>query len=222
MAYRLLDLFCGEGGAALGYAQAGFEVTGVDKYLQPRYPFTFIHADITTLEIDLSEFDAIHASPPCQAHSTMKALWIYEHPDLIPETLALLEGFAGPWVVENVPGSELADSVTCCGAALGCHVNEPAKLVLKRHRLFASNIKLNVPPCMCRHYRQTGYMVLPIHGGIKNNPRMNSYQWDSVKVRRRLMGLPHASSQGLSQAIPAAFTHHLGKQLMSYLKEQAA
>lgn len=217
MSYRLLDLFCGEGGAALGYHQAGFEVVGVDKYQQDRYPYEFIRSDVTTLDIDLSQFDAIHASPPCQAHSTMKALWSYDHPDLIPETFALLSGFQGVWVVENVPGSELPNSVTYCGAAMGLHINEPAKLVLKRHRLFASSIELNVPSCNCRHYRNVGYNVLPVHGGTKNNPRMASYQWDTVKNRRTLMGIPHASSPGLSQAIPAAYTQHIGKQLIRHL-----
>ena len=43
---ELLDLFCGVGGASVGYAQAGFEVFGVDLKHGKRYPFTYLRADV--------------------------------------------------------------------------------------------------------------------------------------------------------------------------------
>src|SRR4051812_27036552 len=70
---RLLDLFCGAGGAAMGYARAGFEVVGVDIKPQPHYPFTFVQADaleyLDGTDSHNKIFDVIHASPPCQRYS---------------------------------------------------------------------------------------------------------------------------------------------------------
>ena len=68
---KLLDLFCGAGGASAGYARAGFEVTGIDVKHGKRYPFTYIRGDVRDyLNTEfLSQFDVIAASPPCQTHS---------------------------------------------------------------------------------------------------------------------------------------------------------
>ena len=61
---KLLDLFCGAGGAAMGYHRAGFdEIIGIDIEPQPNYPFEFIQADVLSYA-GFSSFDLIHASPP--------------------------------------------------------------------------------------------------------------------------------------------------------------
>lgn len=216
----LLDLYCGEGGAALGYFQAGFDILGVDKHPQPKYPYAFIKADVLELGLHLADFDAVHASPPCQAHSPLRAMWVWDRPDLIPQTRALLGQYKGPSVIENVPGSNLRDSVTYCGAAMGCYVDRPAKLVLRRHRLFApSNFTLVAPECQCARFKRNGYDILTVMGGTKNNPRMPSHQWDTIATRRRVMHLPHATSYGLSQSIPPPYTYDIGRQMMRHLNQ---
>jgi DNA (cytosine-5)-methyltransferase 1 len=136
---RLLDLFCGAGGAAMGYSRAGFEVVGVDIEPQRRYPFEFIKGDaIVGLEsllargLDhylLCDFDAIHASPPCQAYGSLRALNpTKDYPRLIEPTRELLVAIGLPYVIENVPGAPLIDPVRLCGSMVG--------LPIRRHRLF--------------------------------------------------------------------------------------
>src|SRR5512139_314282 len=145
---RILDLFCGAGGAAVGYHRAGFDVVGVDINPQPNYPFEFVQADAlwalqqlqvgSLLDYHLSDFDAIHASPPCQRYSTATKRngTELEHPDLIGPTRELLQATGLPYVIENVVGAPLRDSILLCGSwfALGADGYR-----LKRHRLFETS-----------------------------------------------------------------------------------
>jgi DNA (cytosine-5)-methyltransferase 1 len=150
MSPRLLDLFCGAGGAAMGYHRAGFEVFGVDILPQPRYPFPFIQADALFPPVRLSEFDAIHASPPCQAYSRLRHLpWLKgrEYPALIDATRAMLQEAGVPWVIENVEDAPLRNGLNLCGMMLG--------LPLTRHRRFESSVLLLQPP----HQKHTEVMA---------------------------------------------------------------
>ena len=115
----LLDLYCGGGGAAMGYHRAGFEVVGVDINPQPNYPFEFIQGDALAVGRDIGrEFAAIHASPPCQAYTRKAANWgrgrkhWIEHPNLVQPTRELLEYIGRPWVLENVPGAPIRADLT--------------------------------------------------------------------------------------------------------------
>jgi hypothetical protein len=143
----LLDLFCGGGGAAMGYHRAGFDVVGADLVRIHEYPFELIVGDAIELyrRGDVP-FVALHASPPCKLFTTAGAVSrsqprLFEpHRDLLTPLLELLAKERRPWVVENVPGSPMpAGSVQLCGSSFG--------LDLRRHRLFASNVPLTAPPC---------------------------------------------------------------------------
>src|SRR3990167_9619494 len=116
---RLLDLFCGAGGAAVGYSRAGFEVVGVDIAPQPRYPFEFVQDDALDYlrdfyyERTFPPFDAIHASPPCQAYTQLGRK--NGHPELIEPVRELLRATELPYVVENVVGAPLLEPIVLCG-----------------------------------------------------------------------------------------------------------
>jgi DNA (cytosine-5)-methyltransferase 1 len=187
---RLLDLFCGAGGAAMGYSRAGFEVVGVDIKSQPHYPFEFHQADALTYP--LNGFDAYHASPPCQAYSIMKNLpWVKckEHPKLINPTRELLKKTGKFYVIENVMGAKL-DAGWLCGGMfnLGCY----------RHRLFETNF----------FWMQPGH---PIHRDVIEHGRMLGRRGDKA---HNSLNLEWMTQSEQSQAIPPAYTFYIGKYLL--------
>lgn len=216
---RLLDLFCGEGGAGMGYARAGFDVVGVDCRPQPRYPFRFVQGDaLAFLEAHGHEFDAIHASPPCQRYSILGNLTgsAERHPDLVGPVRALLRRIGRPWIMENVPGAPLQNAVMLCGEYFGLRVY--------RHRLFESSVVLLVPP----HERHRGGSIKADdilapnrRGRSRINPanpggmRCLVGHFGDVEDARAAIGMPWASQRGISQAIPPAYTEFLGAQLLA-------
>jgi DNA (cytosine-5)-methyltransferase 1 len=214
----------------MGYHRAGFEVVGVDIKPQPRYPFEFHQADaLTYLREHGSEFDAIHASPPCQAYSITRHAHDREHPALVPDTLATLRAIGVPWVCENVVGAPLPDAVTLCGSMFDLrswdHYIEQT-VQLKRHRLFQSSAYI-MAPGPCRHVK--GMRVGGVYGGAWSKNRSLD---PSVKrtggyappddVRRALMGIDWMTRQQLNQAIPPSYTEWIGRQLMAYLERERA
>jgi DNA (cytosine-5)-methyltransferase 1 len=208
--YKLLDLFCGAGGAAMGYYRAGFEVVGVDINLQPHYPFEFYQAD--ALDFDLKEFDAVHASPPCQAFCSLNTLHKKEYPDLIALVRQKLMAYKKPYIIENVPRAPLFNPILLCGSMF-------ENIELRRHRLFECSfpsIQLECNHKIQQHvigvYGKTG------NGSDRNAPRKHGYS--SLKVDwERAMGINWMTIKELSQAIPPVYTKYIGKYLMSYLEE---
>lgn len=210
----LLDLFCGAGGAALGYHRAGFDVIGVDIVPQPNYRFEFIHEDALYVARELVEDyrpDAIHASPPCQSFTAYRRRGNGvgdSYANLIPETRELLETTGLPYVIENVPGAPLHDPITLCGSMFGLDV--------RRHRLFESNIPLTAPPCDHSVWTERKYP------GATNRPNgrftceVGVYRIP-LDVQRAAMGIDWMTLPELSEAIPPAFTQHIGAQLLAHI-----
>lgn len=219
---RLLDLYCCQGGASRGYADAGWEVCGIDIDPQPRYPYRFGQLDaIEALQIlvsgewlllddcfwHLSHFDAIHASPPCQAHSKAWKINKREHPKLIAPTRDLLIESGLPYVIENVEEArdELGDPVMLCG--------ESFELETYRHRLFETNWPLDAPDHL-PHLARTTKMGRPPQPGEYMHIVGN---FSGVDRARAVMSMPWANRDGLREAIPPAYTEYIGRQLMSRL-----
>jgi DNA (cytosine-5)-methyltransferase 1 len=210
---RLLDVFCGGGGASMGYARAGFVVTGVDIEPIRNYPFRFIRADaLDILNGDCSDYDVIHASPPCERYSAMTTCrpGLREtYPDLIGPVRDALRRQRKPYIIENVPQAPLRNPVVLCGRSFG--------LALYRHRLFESNVTLTAPP----HYRHD--IPTSDAGHWKPGTIMSvSGHVAPIAHAKRVMGIDWMRREELVEAIPPAYTHHLGLQLRSYLEARAA
>lgn len=205
---RLLDLFCGAGGAAMGYHRAGFEVVGVDIKPQPHYPFEFHQADALTYP--LGGFDAYHASPPCQKFSTSTLTKNRDkHPNLIPPIREMFVATDKPYVIENVMKAPLLATLMLCGSMFG--------LGVVRHRYFEMYPNSLFPPYCCTHTKKVqrqGYA-----------PDEKRQLWCITRSAARLegagesMGIDWMQRDALqiAEAIPPAYTEYIGLYLMRHL-----
>jgi DNA (cytosine-5)-methyltransferase 1 len=226
---RLLDLFCGGGGAAMGYHRAGFEIVGVDIMPQPRYPFKFVKADALMYAVAFGrQFDIIHASPPCLYHTRLQKIHQNKkgHRDHIKSTRNVLKWIRIPYVIENVPGArrELIDPIMLCGTMFSLETKDGNQL--QRHRFFeCPGLPLILTP-PCRHL--SGSMI-GVHGGRQHPKRRKtvgvygssggSSKRDSRKMfgmnaRREVMQIDWMTRDELNQAIPPAYTEWLGKKMI--------
>lgn len=212
MSVRILDLFCGAGGAAMGYFRAGFDVVGVDINPQPHYPFAFIQHDCLALDPRfVRSFDAIHASPPCQAYTRKAANWgrarknVIVHPDLLAPTRDMLDASGLPYAIENVMGAPMRTDLVLCGTMFG--------LRIIKHRQFECNFPVGglLPECD--------------HSDVYNPW---SGKGRSAAEHREAQGTPWIPQCGgasrkagvtgdLNNAIPPAFTQYIGEQLIGHL-----
>lgn len=189
----------------MGLYRAGFEVIGVDIAPQPRYPFTFVQADATKPPLDLSSFDFIWASPPCQAFTAYKRRpgHVAERPNLIPATRALLEASGRPWCIENVPGAPLGFSAVLCGSMFGLDV--------KRHRVFETSAHILTPAC--QHHRWTRRFK-PATNRTNKRFTIEIGSWDEpLEVQRRAMGIDWMELEELSEAIPPAYSEFIARSI---------
>lgn len=231
----LLDLFCGAGGCAVGYHRAGFDVVGVDSRPQKHYPFRFVRADaLEYLAVKGRWFDAIHASPPCQAYTAMRRLGKTAGegaPDLVGPVRDLLVLSGKPYVIENVPGSPLVSPTMLCGSMFG--------LAVRRHRLFECSFLLLTQPC--RHNDEWPVAVwgdgrpsrqearkkrrpIAVYGDHPQQPGDKTYRVNrarTLKEGQDAMGIDWMTWPELTQAIPPAYTEFIGRQLIDQLERSA-
>lgn len=196
----------------MGYRRAGFEVVGVDIDPQPRYPFEFHQGDALKYLLEhWQEFDALHASPPCQAHTNAQKIRGNEHPDFIVAVRSAFRLIGLPYIIENVPGAPLDDPIELCGCMF-------PGLQTYRSRLFESNLPL--PVLSCRpHEARTTKMGRPPREGEFMHVVGN---FSGVAQARKAMGIDWMSRDELREAIPPAYTEFLGRELMKHLNVKAA
>jgi DNA (cytosine-5)-methyltransferase 1 len=215
----LLDLFAGAGGAAVGYALAGFHVIGVDIDPQPDYPFQFIQRDVMDFDlgalISNSGAVAIHASPPCQAYSPLNAYNKLPYPDLVEPVRELLIDTTLPFIIENVPQAPLLNPILLCGTMFG--------LKLYRHRHFESNMALAAPPHPRHVARCTrnGYLPTPDAPFMTISGGKHSRAWREKACEE--MGTPWMKTvHDVSESVPPSYTTFTGGQLMAALRRGKA
>lgn len=213
---RALDLFCGAGGATKGLQQAGFHVTGVDLTPQPRYcGDEFWQEDALLWDMRwLRSFHFIWASPPCQAHTSLRKMHnAKQHEDLIAPTRELLKATGRPYVIENVVGAPLIDPFTLCGTMFGLKTDCGAEL--HRHRIFEASFPVTVPA----EHRHSGGDVIGVYGGhYRNRKRPGGKHRDrrdfTAADGRTAMGIDWMTGEELSQAIPPAYSRFIAEQFI--------
>ena len=234
MTFSVLDLFCGEGGAAQGYRQAGATlIVGVDLSKQPRYPFGFLLADGTTLDPRfIRQFDLAHASPPCQFGTELNSDKS-RHLNLIPQTRALLRAAGVPYVIENVRAvrPHLIEPVSLFGFMFGNKMTTSKGEVfhLSRERLFETNWGLAAPALWAPQQP-----IANVFGGHLRS-RSGEYRTgngtgrtrdfigeDKPALARELMGMPWATMNGISEAVPPSFTRYIGQQFLARREQMSS
>ena len=232
----------------MGYHRAGFEIVGVDHAFQPRFPFVRNQRPFTFLQNEavsflmglindtdcaggwrLSDFDAIHASPPCQAFTVLRHRHPdKDYPDLVAQTRELLRASGLPWIIENVPGAPLLKGSTMlCGTMFGLRSEGGGELW--RHRWFETSFSLLAPQCRHSkagrvigvygdHVRDRRRRVITVcgHGGGHIMRRAGHPDWRKEEGQQA-MGIDWMTMKELSQAIPPAYTEYIGKQLIRIL-----
>lgn len=216
---KLLDLYCGGGGASLGYERAGFDVTGVDNVLQRKYRGKFILSDAIEYVLQHGhEYDCIHASPPCQKYSLaamQHRISGKEYPDLISETRDALRKTGKPYIIENVQGAPLLNPIVLCGSMFESYAG--GVLRTYRHRLFESNLPLYAPKCV-HNYPQAK---------MGRRAKANEFiqfvgHYTDADIVREMLGLEWLSKKEISQCVPPQYTEFLGKQILIHLSHNLA
>lgn len=260
---RVLDLYCGAGGSAVGYHRAGFDLVGIDIKDQPNYPFEFIKQDAIVflcrfhhfvggsadLQPELcdhcgkhydefchySSFDAVHASPPCQFGTTLKARWKDKaHPNLIAKTRSIIEKTELPYIIENVEGArrELRNPFMLCGTMFNLGTADGNQL--RRHRYFeAPWLTAMIQPCAHNRVSAIGVygggqhplararvpVTIGVYGNAGGQSKRDGDKRFGTDARKEAMGIDWMNGKELTQAIPPAYTEFIGQHLMEVIME---
>lgn len=212
-----LDLFCKAGGASMGLYRAGFDVVGLDIEPQPNYPFVFVQGNALEPPFDLSGFDFIWASPPCQDYSSLKGLATTQRPRLIPVVREMLREASAPYAIENVVGSDLICPMELCGSMFG--------LGVWRHRRFEVSGFYALTPYCAHHLVPKPIDVTgtggPFKGVRKTGGGGISRKPDNLAHAREAMGIDWMNRRELSQAIPPAFSEYIGRAAIAQMRAAA-
>jgi len=225
---KLLDLFCGAGGASMGYHRAGFAVYGIDNKPQPHYPFPFLQMDALEAmdrllrgegltfnngeTLYLADFAVFHASPPCQKWSTGTAIHGYKHPDLLTPIRERLIATGKNYIIENVKGAPLQNAFMLCGTMFG--------LKVKRHRYFECSFDIYFAPATCACRGKAGFTNSKSgFSSFANKAKLISVAGHNFSVTDAMiaMNIDWMKQAGLTQAIPPVYTEYIGKYLMPTL-----
>lgn len=233
---RMLDLFCGQGGAAAGYDVTGVDIADHSK----RYPGTFVKGDaLAYLTQHGAEYDAIHASPPCQGYSIATAgnpEARAKHKRLIAATRELLALTGRPWVIENVEQarSQMLEPIMLCGRmfGLGALDEDGMPLVLDRHRLFEASFPIEQPA----HPKHGGEQVAGVYGGARRSSKPDATPADdryaaryerhggyvprSIRVQQQLLGIDWMTVKGMQESIPPTYAEYVGHELQKHLNHR--
>lgn len=214
---RIADFFCGAGGAGKGLHDAGFEVVGFDNRPQPRYPFEFHQADAMT--VDLKSFDAVWASPPCQAFCNLNKGThgnAESKQDLIQTVRRYLTDSGLPFIIENGPNAPLVEPMLLCGSMF-----EP-RIDIRRHRLFESNFAMFPPDWPCRHALYGPRFHYRHHGRTHKSSVVwvygQNHAPDETPLRNKAMGIDWMKPSELTQAVPPIYAEFWGKQLLTHVR----
>lgn len=210
MKARLLDLFCGAGGATKGLQRAGFYVVGVDIKPQPHYcGDEFYQADALTYPLE--GYDAYWASPPCQCYTMAGQQWRNQgkdYADLISPIRKKLKATGKPYIIENVPGAPLINPVVLNGSFFG--------MILRRRRLFECSF--DVPLILIPKEERFNFRM----GRRPNNGIVTPVgHFSDVPYVQKVMGIDWMNQSELAQAIPPAYSEYLGKYLLEAVKSKS-
>jgi hypothetical protein len=226
----VLDLYCCAGGATKGYQRAGFDVIGIDIKPRPSYCGDFLQADVIESLTNFSSWgwapDLIHASPPCQDRNPLTTGtnrsqgWGREHVQLVPPTRRLLDLIGIPYVIEQPVGHGgiIRTDLRLC---MDSWPVEPPRVW--RHRDFElSGFTVRQPPHQPHRGRVRGWRHGVNYHGDYVAAYGNGGGKATVPEMQHALGIDWTDvREELTEAIPPAYTEHIGKEFLRWTESRS-